>query len=54
MYSTGAHVWDIPSLRELLEEVIPPNTHFNDFEADHELPAIGRRTMLLDVLPDLC
>jgi PAS domain S-box-containing protein len=41
-------VWNIPSLRTLLEEVIPQNTHFNDFEVDHEFPAIGRRTMLLN------
>jgi formate hydrogenlyase transcriptional activator len=48
VYSIGAHSWDIPSLRELLEEIIPQNTHFNDFEVEHEFPAIGRRTMLLN------
>ena len=35
-------------MRELLEEIIPQNTHFNDFEVDHEFPVIGRRTMLLN------
>ncbi len=48
VYSIGDHAWDIPSLRELLEEIIPQNTHFNDFEVDHEFPAIGQRTMLLN------
>jgi formate hydrogenlyase transcriptional activator len=48
LYNIGDNVWDIPSLRELLEEIIPRNTHFNDFEVDHEFPAIGRRTMLLN------
>ena len=48
VYSIGNHPWDIPALRELLEEIIPQNTHFNDFEVDHEFPAIGRRTMLLN------
>lgn len=48
LYSIGDNVWDIPSLRELLEEIIPQNTHFNDFEVDHEFPAIGHRTMLLN------
>ena len=48
VYSIGDHAWDIPSLRELLEEIIPQNTHFNDFEVDHEFPVIGRRTMLLN------
>jgi len=48
VYSTSNHSWDIPALRELLEEIVPQNTHFNGFEVDHELPAIGRRTMLLN------
>ena len=48
LYTIGDNVWDIPSLRELLEEIIPQNTHFNDFEVDHEFPAIGHRTMLLN------
>lgn len=48
VYSLGDHAWDIPSLRKLLEEIIPQNTHFDDFEVDHEFPVIGRRTMLLN------
>ena len=48
VYSLGNHAWDIPSLRELLEKIIPQNTHFNDFEVDHEFPVIGRKTMLLN------
>ncbi len=48
VYSLGNHAWDIPSLRELLEEIIPQNAFFNDFEVDHEFPVIGRRTMLLN------
>ncbi|MBU1208514.1 MAG: sigma 54-interacting transcriptional regulator [Proteobacteria bacterium] len=48
VYSLGDQAWDIPSLRELLEEIIPQNAYFNDFEVDHEFPVIGRRTMLLN------
>ena len=48
VYSLSNQAWDIPSLRELLEEIIPQNAHFNDFEVDHEFPVIGRRTMLLN------
>jgi formate hydrogenlyase transcriptional activator len=48
VYSIGDHAWDIPSLRLLLEEIIPQNTGFNDFEVDHEFPVIGRRSMLLN------
>jgi len=40
--------WDIPRLRELLEEILPRNTSFNDFEIDHDFPGIGRRVMLLN------
>jgi formate hydrogenlyase transcriptional activator len=48
VYSIGDHAWDIPSLRQLLEEIIPQNAHFNGFEVEHEFPVIGRRTMLLN------
>jgi formate hydrogenlyase transcriptional activator len=48
IYSIGNHQWDIPALRELLEEIVPKNSHFNDFEVDHEFPAIGKKTMLLN------
>jgi PAS domain S-box-containing protein len=48
IYSIGNHQWDIPALRELLEEIVPQNSHFNDFEVNHEFPAIGKKTMLLN------
>jgi PAS domain S-box-containing protein len=48
IYSIGNHQWDIPALREFLEEIIPKNTHFNNFEVDHEFPVIGRKRMLLN------
>jgi signal transduction histidine kinase len=48
LYDIGNRQWDIPALRKLLEEMIPKNTDFNDFEVDHEFPVIGRRTMLLN------
>jgi PAS domain S-box-containing protein len=48
IYSIGEHAWDIPALRKLLEEIVPQNIQFNDFEVDHEFPVIGRRTMVLN------
>ena len=48
IFDIGNRQWDIPALRELLEKIIPQNTHFNDFEVEHDFPAIGRRTMLLN------
>ncbi|SNQ60025.1 PAS domain-containing hybrid sensor histidine kinase/response regulator [Candidatus Methanoperedens nitratireducens] len=48
IYDLGNHQWDIPELRKLLEEVLPKNIKFHDFEVDHEFQNIGRRTMLLN------
>ncbi len=48
VYDIGNKQWDIPKLRELLEEIIPKNSEFNDFEVEHKFPQIGRRTMLLN------
>lgn len=40
--------WDIPALRKLLEEILPENTVFNDFEVEMEFPGIGCKKMLLN------
>ncbi len=47
-YELGNQQWNIPALRVLLEEILPANTHFDDFEVDHTFPHIGRRVMLLN------
>ena len=38
----------IPRLRELLEEIIPRNKVFENFEVKHDFPVIGVRTMMLN------
>jgi len=48
LYSIGNGQWNIPKLRELLEEIIPGNNSFDDFEVSHHFPVIGQRTMLLN------
>ncbi|MBZ5515228.1 MAG: PAS domain-containing protein [Acidobacteriia bacterium] len=48
LYTLGNGQWDIPSLRELLERVLPTRTALEGFEVRHEFPAIGQRTMLLN------
>ena len=48
LYELRNRQWDIPKLRELLEEILPKNAAFNDFEVEHDFPEIGRRTMLLN------
>ena len=48
IYDLGDGQWDIPGLRKLLEEIIPQNAGFCDFEVEHEFPHIGRKKMLLN------
>lgn len=48
VYELGNGQWDIPRLRELLEEILPRNTSFEGFEVEHEFPTIGRKTMLVN------
>jgi len=42
------HLWDIPQLRTLLEEILPRGSVFEDLEIEHDFEAIGRRTMRLN------
>jgi PAS domain S-box-containing protein len=48
LYDLGGGEWNIPKLRELLEEVLPQNHSFDDFHVSHEFPTIGHRHMLLN------
>jgi len=48
IFEIGDNQWDIPKLRVLLQELLPTNTSFNDFEVEHDFPKIGRRTMILN------
>ena len=47
-YELSHGEWDFPELRELLENVLPKNSVFNDFEFTRDFEGIGRRTMLLN------
>lgn len=48
IYDLGNRQWDIPALRELLEDILPQKSQFQDFEVEHNFETIGRRTMLLN------
>ena len=48
IYQLGNGQWDIPDLRTLLEDIVPQNSVFSDFELVHTFPVIGRRVMLLN------
>ncbi|WP_341538362.1 hypothetical protein [Sinorhizobium medicae] len=48
VYELGNRQWDIPKLRELVEDVLPHNNAFDDVEVEHDFETIGRRIMLLN------
>ncbi len=48
IYKLGNHQWDIPRLRQLLEDILPRESFFNGFEVTLEFENIGQRTMLLN------
>jgi two-component system, chemotaxis family, CheB/CheR fusion protein len=48
LYELGNGQWNIAQLRGLLQEVLPRDNQFSDYELQHEFEHIGRRTMLLN------
>jgi PAS domain S-box-containing protein len=48
LYDLGNRQWDIPALRKLLGEILPRDAAFDDFEVEHDFPAIGRKVMVLN------
>jgi len=51
VYDLGSRQWNIPRLRELLEQTVHERIGFDDFRVEYELPKIGRRRMLLNGRP---
>jgi len=48
IYDLGNKQWDIPKLRELLEEILPKKEAFDGFEVEHIFQDIGHKIMLLN------
>jgi chemotaxis protein methyltransferase CheR len=48
IYALGDGQWNIPSLRLLLEEILPQHTVMEAYQVEHDFVQIGRRTMLLN------
>ncbi len=48
IYDLGNRQWDIPKLRTLLEEILPKDNKFDDYEVEHTFSNIGLKTMLLN------
>jgi two-component system CheB/CheR fusion protein len=48
IYDLGNKQWNIPKLRELLENILPQKATFDNYEVEHDFAGIGRRIMLLN------
>jgi two-component system CheB/CheR fusion protein len=48
IYDLGNKQWDIPKLQELLENILPQKTTFDNYEVEHDFATIGKRIMLLN------
>lgn len=48
IHELGNGQWNIPALRALLEDVLPRNKVLQDYEVEHDFPAIGRRRIRLN------
>jgi len=48
IYDLGNKQWDIPELRKLLDEILPKNNTFDDYEIEHNFETIGPKIMLLN------
>ena len=47
----GNGQWNIPSLKALLEDILPHNQEFNDYAVEHDFPNIGQRKLILNARP---
>ena len=48
IYDLGNRQWDIPKLRTLLEEILPKDNKFDDYEVEHVFSSIGHKVMVLN------
>ena len=48
LYDLGNGQWNIPSLRLLLEDILPKHNTVDDYEIEHNFESIGQKTMLLN------
>jgi hypothetical protein len=48
VYDLGNGQWNIPELKNLLEDILPEKRVLNDFEVSHTFPQVGLKTMLLN------
>jgi two-component system, chemotaxis family, CheB/CheR fusion protein len=50
VYELGDGQWDIPVLRQALDEILFKTPRLDDIEVEHDFPRVGRRILVVDVL----
>lgn len=48
IFDLNGREWDVPELKRLLEDILPQNSHFNDYVVRHDFSRLGKKTMLLN------
>lgn len=48
LYEIGNRAWNVASLKELLEDILPKDATFDDFEMELEFPNVGRLKYVLN------
>jgi two-component system, chemotaxis family, CheB/CheR fusion protein len=48
LYDLGDNQWDIPALRNLLEDILPHKLDLQDYVVEHDFPNIGHRKIVLN------
>lgn len=48
IYDLNGGEWNIPELKKLLEDILPRNSHFNNYEVRHNFDRLGLKIMLLN------
>jgi two-component system CheB/CheR fusion protein len=48
IYELGSGQWNIPQLREVLDNIAKSDSHIDNFEVEHDFPGIGRKIMSLN------
>jgi PAS domain S-box-containing protein len=48
IYDLGNRQWDIPTLRVLLDEILPHHLVFYNYEVEHDFQGIGQKNILLN------
>ncbi len=48
VYRMSDHHWETPMLKKLLEEILPNQSHAENFEVTRDFPVLGRRTLIIN------